>query len=108
LAAIEKNSDKSFQYYKVFVGVGNNSMLVRTLFKSRYWWLLHDKEEMDKVNFMWTQNRKNEIMNTFRTKFLNIKDPTPKEIISSPPVKRKRNASQYQLPQLGDKTTTID
>ena len=42
------------QHYKVFVGKGNNSVMVRSLFKSRYWWLLHDKEELDKVNFMWT------------------------------------------------------
>lgn len=49
-------------------------MLVRSLFKNRHWWLLHDKEEMDKVNFMWTQIRKNDIMNTFKTKFVNLKD----------------------------------
>ena len=42
------------QQYKCFVGKGNNSILIRTLFKTRYWWLLHDKEEIDKVNFMWT------------------------------------------------------
>lgn len=41
-------------YYKCFVGKGNNAMLVRSLFKSRYWWLIHDKEEPEKVNFLWT------------------------------------------------------
>jgi len=50
------------QPYKCFVGKGNNSFMIRTLFKTRYWWLLHDKEELDKVNFMWTQLRKNSIM----------------------------------------------
>jgi hypothetical protein len=39
------------------------------LFKTRYWWLLHDKEEIEKVNFMWTQLRKNPIMDTFPCKF---------------------------------------
>jgi len=51
------------------VGKGNNSILIRTLFKTRFWWLLHDKEEIEKVNFMWTQLRKNPIMETFACKF---------------------------------------
>mmetsp|Transcript_33812 Transcript_33812/g.32895 ORF Transcript_33812/g.32895 Transcript_33812/m.32895 type:complete len:111 (-) Transcript_33812:1199-1531(-) len=42
------------QLYKCFVGKGNNSILIRTLFKTRYWWLLHDKEELERVNLMWT------------------------------------------------------
>ena len=55
--------------YKCFVGKGNNSILIRTLFKTRFWWLLHDKEEIEKVNFMWTQLRKNPIMDSFPCKF---------------------------------------
>jgi hypothetical protein len=55
--------------YKCYVGKGNNSILIRTLFKTRFWWLLHDKEEIEKVNFMWTQLRKNPIMDTFPCKF---------------------------------------
>jgi hypothetical protein len=51
------------------VGKGNNSILIRTLFKTRFWWLLHDKEEIEKVNFMWTQLRKNIIMDSFPCKF---------------------------------------
>jgi hypothetical protein len=55
--------------YKCYVGKGNNSILIRTLFKTRFWWLLHDKEEIEKVNFMWTQLRKIPIMDTFPCKF---------------------------------------
>ena len=55
------------------MGKGNNSILIRTLFKTRFWWLLHDKEEIEKVNFMWTQLRKNNIMETFGCKFYNNK-----------------------------------
>ena len=51
------------------MGKGNNSILIRTLFKTRFWWLLHDKEEIEKVNFMWTQLRKNPIMDTFPCKY---------------------------------------
>lgn len=40
--------------YKYFIGKGNNSIMVRSLFKNRFWWVQHDKEEMEKCNFCWT------------------------------------------------------
>lgn len=55
-------------YYKCYVGKGNNALLVRSLFKTRFWWLIHDKEEPDKLNFMWTQCRRNPIMNALKCK----------------------------------------
>jgi hypothetical protein len=62
------NGKQLSNFYKCFVGKGNNSMLIRTLFKSRFWWLLHDKEEFDKVNFIWTQLRKKSVMEQFKCK----------------------------------------
>lgn len=56
------------QSYKGYVGRGNNGQLVKSLFKQRFWWMLHDKEELEKVNFMWTQCRKHDIMNKLRAK----------------------------------------
>ncbi len=41
--------------YKYFIGKGNNSMMVRSLFKNRFWWVQHDREEMERCNFCWTQ-----------------------------------------------------
>ena len=41
--------------YKYSIGRGNNSIMVRSLFKNRFWWIQSDKAEMEKVNFMWTQ-----------------------------------------------------
>ena len=41
--------------YKYFIGKGNNSIMVRGLFKNRFWWIPSDKNEMETVNFMWTQ-----------------------------------------------------
>jgi hypothetical protein len=41
--------------YKYFIGKGNNSIMVRSLFKNRFWWMQHDREEMEKCNFCWTQ-----------------------------------------------------
>jgi hypothetical protein len=42
--------------------------MVRTLLKARFWWQLHDKEDIEKVNFMWTQLRKANVMNSLRCK----------------------------------------
>jgi hypothetical protein len=40
--------------YKVFIGKGNNSRLLRGLLKRRFWWTVVDKLT-DDVNFVWTQ-----------------------------------------------------
>ena len=40
--------------YKVFIGKGNNSMLVRGLMKRRFWWTIVDKPTED-ANFAWSQ-----------------------------------------------------
>ncbi len=64
----------ALHYYKCFVGKGNNSVMVRSLFKSRFWWLLNDKEEVEKVNFLWTSCRKNTIMTAFKCKLIRKSD----------------------------------
>lgn len=38
---------------KYYVGVGNNSLLVKTLMKRRFWWVQED--DYRKANFAWTQ-----------------------------------------------------
>jgi hypothetical protein len=58
LQQFQQDSNDKVTHYKVFVGKGNNSVMVRSLFKTRFWFMIHDKEEMDKVNLMWTQCRK--------------------------------------------------
>lgn len=49
-------------------------MMVRAIFKNRFWWLFHEKDEPEKVNFFWTQLRKVSIMNSLICKFVNLKD----------------------------------
>jgi len=44
-----KNEDK----YKFYLGPGNNSMLVKSLMKRRFWWA--QEEDYKKSNFSWTQ-----------------------------------------------------
>jgi len=61
-------------HYKCYVGKGNNQMLMRSIFKTRFWWLFHEKDEPEKVNFFWTQLRKMNIMSSLTCKFVNLKD----------------------------------
>lgn len=42
--------------YKVYVGKGNNSLLVKSLIKRRFWWEIVDSLECSGINFYWTQN----------------------------------------------------
>ena len=39
--------------YRVYVGPGNNSLLVKSLIKRRFWWVL--EEDYKKAHFSWTQ-----------------------------------------------------
>jgi hypothetical protein len=43
-----------FTPYKYYIGKGNNSQLVRTALKTRFWWQMGDFEEWIDYNFMWT------------------------------------------------------
>ena len=45
--------------YKVFVGRGNNSLLVKGIIRRRPWWQLVDKIT-DDTNFVWTQLKVND------------------------------------------------
>jgi len=40
--------------YKFFVSKGNNRNSLRRLMNGRHWWQEYSKQDMDKVNFMWT------------------------------------------------------
>ena len=60
--------------FKYGIGKGNNSLMVRSLFKNRFWWMQSDKStEMEKVNFMWTQIKNINHMSTLLCKFPNKK-----------------------------------
>jgi tubulin---tyrosine ligase len=67
-------------------------MLIRSLFKSRYWWTSHDKEEPEKVNFLWTQIRRIPIMQAFKCK-LTKKDAAA---VDFTPKRKNRRLSQLK------------
>lgn len=44
----------SFAPYKYYIGKGNNSGIVRTALKSRYWWSMGDYDDWEDYHFIWT------------------------------------------------------
>jgi hypothetical protein len=49
-------NEEKFKYY---IGHGNNSMLIKSLMKRRFWWTLEDDSK--KSNFAWTQLKINNL-----------------------------------------------
>ena len=49
----DKDIKAEFGRYKIYIGRGNNSNLVRSLIKRRFWWVIVD--DYKKANFVWTQ-----------------------------------------------------
>lgn len=54
-----KSREEGEKTFKVFVGYGNNSPLIKGIMRRRYWWQLVDKISED-TNFVWTQLKSKE------------------------------------------------
>lgn len=57
----------TFTPYKYYIGRGNNSGIVRTALKSRFWWSMGDYDDWDDYNFIWTQWKSNRILSHLKT-----------------------------------------
>ena len=57
----------TFTPYKYYIGKGNNSILVRTCLKQRFWWSMGDFDDWDDYNFIWTQWKTNKIIAKIKT-----------------------------------------
>lgn len=67
---IEPDNSKAlapFRQNRFFIGKGNNSVLVRSVLKQRWWWSPSDSEDLFNVNFLWTQWRKNKHLSILDT-----------------------------------------
>lgn len=78
--------------YKYSISKGNNALLVRSLFKNRFWWMIADKgADMKRVNFMWTQIKNFNYMDTLLCKYpekksgLGLKEKPNKTIATQQP-----------------------
>ena len=47
------------KFYKFYVGKGNNSEAIKAIMNQRHWWQAHTKEDINELNFLWTQWRLN-------------------------------------------------
>lgn len=47
--------------YKVYIGKGNNSLLIKSLLKRRFWLEIVDNPDEDDINFYWSQNKINRV-----------------------------------------------
>lgn len=54
------------QSYKLSVQLGNNGHLVKSIMKTRQWWL-HHQEQGQEVNFLWTNNRQKDVLESLKT-----------------------------------------
>ena len=52
--------------YKAFVGKGNNSILIKSTLKNRFWWNITDVES-DANNIHWTQHRDNKYLQALKS-----------------------------------------
>lgn len=58
--------ERSPGHVKFYVNRGNNGMLVRSIMKKRYWWTMLDREDVEECHVIWTQWRKNKIINKLK------------------------------------------
>lgn len=57
----------TFTPYKYYIGRGNNSGIVRTALKSRFWWSMGDYDDWEDYNFIWTQWKSNKILSCLKS-----------------------------------------
>lgn len=47
--------------YRIWIGPGNNSMLIKSLIKRRFWWTVENDRNLSTVNFVWSQLKDNNL-----------------------------------------------
>jgi len=53
--------------YKGYIGQGNNNLLIKSTLKQRNWWNIVKKSEISECNFIWTQWRKPDYYELFKS-----------------------------------------
>jgi hypothetical protein len=76
--------------YKVYIGKGNNSLLLKSLMKRRFWWEIADSLDSSGISFFWSQN----IIDKVEAR----QQRAPKVDAASRPMKRRREGEDaYDL-----------
>ena len=60
--SLQRSEDiNDMKKYKVYIGRGNNSLLIKSLLKRRFWMEIVDNIDEEGINFYWTQNKVNRV-----------------------------------------------
>ena len=62
--------------YKYYLGKGNNSLLVKQIISSRWWWTCVNEDQLPNVNMVWTQNINNEYISTIPVVYYRPTEPS--------------------------------
>lgn len=57
----ELQSGKCETKYRMWLGAGNNSLLIKSLMKRRFWWSIENDKHLSSVNFVWSQLKDNNL-----------------------------------------------
>ena len=98
-------SNGSIKKYKAYVGNGNNSLLVKSLLKRRFWIELAESIDEEGINFYWTQNT---------VKKVHLKQKVAKNIKVIPPKieafkrREQKNGEEKEQIELNKKILSTD
>lgn len=68
--------------YKVYVGPGNNSNLIKSILRKRFWWALTDRAEGS--NLTWTQLKINSLFKEQKSAQTDLESLYPSQVIEEP------------------------
>ena len=66
-----------------YIGKGNNSFLVRQVLKTRPWWVQAEREDFSEANLIWTQWKKNSLIQQLPAAENGHGDPKPIRTVNS-------------------------
>ena len=98
-------SNSNIRKYKAYVGNGNNSLLIRSLLKRRFWIEFAESIDEEGINFYWTQNTVKKVHSLQKTA-KNIKVIPPK--VESLKRREPKNAEEKEQIELNKKILSID
>lgn len=64
--------------------------MVRSLFKNRFWWVQHEYQEMERLNFCWTQVKIQKVMDVLSCKWPNKRSCGNKNLLATPNCKSNK------------------
>lgn len=86
----------------IYVGKGNNSSLIKTLFRNyRPWWTIEENPANSNVNLHWYQLRQNEILDNFKENPKSESDLLACEIYAEPEEKEPFKQTEFSKIEVG-------